>query len=393
VTLPGRGTSPDKAAGEIELCLRMADQIHAPDVRSGRTVEEDIGAPFIAALRASRIPMLVTDPRQPDNPIVLVNDAFLSLTGYSQTEILGRNCRFLQAPATDPAEADGRHLAFTSEQGVAAEVLSYRKDGTPFWGDLFISPVHDSGGRLMHHVVSYIDVSERREARSALQRAKREGEAERRRAEELQTVLDEKTRLLQQLDHRVKNNLQIISSLVLLKARRVQDLSAQHVLNTMAERIGALSLVDRLLYPIADARRFDVAEFIRILSNDLVSTAEPDQIALALDLESIVVPPGQAASLALILNELITNAVRHAFPNGRTGLLTLRTRQMDEGARIVVQDDGVGMGGAPQSFDGFGRVLVEMMVRQVRARISWEDAGPGTCVVVTVPLEADGASH
>jgi PAS domain S-box-containing protein len=119
--------------------------------------------PFAAAVRATRMPMLITDPRQPDHPIVFVNDAFARLTGYTRAETLGRNCRFLQGPGT--STEDVRRVRDSIERRVPIEVelLNYRKDGTTFWNRLLISPVFDAEGELTFFFASQFDVTPERE--------------------------------------------------------------------------------------------------------------------------------------------------------------------------------------------------------------------------------------
>jgi PAS domain S-box-containing protein len=94
---------------------------------------------FIAVER-TRMPMVVTDPRQPDHPIVLANQAFLELGGYRADEVVGRNCRFMQGPGTDPRQIDKIRQAICDEQEVVVELLNYKKDGSTFWNELFLSP-------------------------------------------------------------------------------------------------------------------------------------------------------------------------------------------------------------------------------------------------------------
>jgi len=355
-------------------------------------IASGLGNPFTAAFRAARMSMLITDPNQPDHPIIFVNDAFTALTGYERDEVIGRNCRFMQGAETSREEVARISAAVARGEAVDVEILNYRKDGQPFWNRLFISPVHNEAGDLVYFFASQVDVSDKREAQAELQRSRDalEGEVQRR-TRDLQAALDQKTVLLHEVDHRVKNNMQVVSSLVLLKARRVRDTAAQRVLNNMAERISALATMHRLLYPAGDVGRFDVRQFITELSHDLVGAAEPDQITLALDVEPVGVAPAKATPLALMINELVTNAVRHAFPDGRKGQLAIAASRLDGDLRIVVQDDGIGMNSTPIPDGSFGRILAEMLARQIRATLSWEDAGPGTRAVVVVPLNADEA--
>jgi PAS domain S-box-containing protein len=128
---------------------------------------------FFAAVSTTRMPMIVTDPNKSDNPIVFVNDAFLNLTGYSERELLGRNCRFLQGPATDQATISEIREAIAAGREISTELLNYRKDGSSFWNALFISPVMNEAGELVYYFASQLDVSRRRDAEDALRQAQK----------------------------------------------------------------------------------------------------------------------------------------------------------------------------------------------------------------------------
>jgi PAS domain S-box-containing protein len=106
--------------------------------------------------------LLITDPNQPENPLVYVSPAFERITGYSPAEVLGRNCRFLQGKETDPSVVREMRHAIRQGRDCAVELLNYRKDGTPFWNNLTIVPVKDEAGRLTHFVGVMTDVTERR---------------------------------------------------------------------------------------------------------------------------------------------------------------------------------------------------------------------------------------
>ncbi|MDL5364794.1 hybrid sensor histidine kinase/response regulator [Xanthomonas sp. NCPPB 2654] len=128
---------------------------------------------FFAAVETTRMPMIVTDPRQADNPIVFVNRAFVEMTGYSSDELLGNNCRFLQGPDTDRDTVDSVREAIATRSEVAVEILNYRKDGSSFWNALFISPVYNEHGELVYFFGSQLDVSRRRDTEDALRQAQK----------------------------------------------------------------------------------------------------------------------------------------------------------------------------------------------------------------------------
>jgi len=116
------------------------------------------GDPFVAAFDAAGTAMVVSDPTLPDNPIVHVNAAFEALTGFSAAEVVGRNCRFMQGPLTDPADVDRLRRAIADGQPVTIDLLNHRRDGTPFWNRLTVAPV-GGNGTPRWFVASQLDVT------------------------------------------------------------------------------------------------------------------------------------------------------------------------------------------------------------------------------------------
>jgi PAS domain S-box-containing protein len=123
---------------------------------------------FAVAVRATRTPMLIADARQSGCPIVFVNDAFCRMTGYGRGEVIGRNCRFLQGPATDPAIVAVIRARLLAGEALETEIVNYRKNGEAFWNQVMIEPVRDAAGVLTHFVSNQTDVTEARAARAEL---------------------------------------------------------------------------------------------------------------------------------------------------------------------------------------------------------------------------------
>ncbi len=144
---------------------------HVPD---NLKPESHRGDPFAAAVRATRMPMIVTDPSQYDNPIVFANDAFLKLTGYTRLDVTGRNCRFLQGPETDPAAIDRLRAAIQQEADIRVDLLNYRKDGSTFHNALYVGPVRDAAGKVVYFFASQLDVSEHYALTAEIERLKGE---------------------------------------------------------------------------------------------------------------------------------------------------------------------------------------------------------------------------
>lgn len=129
-------------------------------------LHEEAELAFVAMSRA-RLAMVVTDPRRADNPIVLANDSFLELTGYARDEVIGRNCRFLQGPATDAAAVAAIRDAVAAARDVEVELLNYRKDGSHFWNELAISAIRDAAGNVINFFASQKNVTSRHELQAA----------------------------------------------------------------------------------------------------------------------------------------------------------------------------------------------------------------------------------
>ena len=141
--------------------IDSADRLTAAMVHAG----DD---PFRAVIAATRTPIAITDPRQPDNPLIYVNDSFCDLSGFTADELVGRNCRFLQGPDTDRDVVAEIRTAIRAGQPIERDILNYRRDGTRFWNRLAIAPVFDAAGVLTFFFASQQDVTAERERLSAM---------------------------------------------------------------------------------------------------------------------------------------------------------------------------------------------------------------------------------
>jgi len=127
---------------------------------------------------------------------------------------------------------------------------------------------------------------------------------------------------------------------------------------------------------------------VRDLAGDVAASAGRNGVEIRLDLEPVAVAASQAAPLALVVNELLGNAVKHGFPGDRTGSVLIAIHRREGEFDLSVADDGVGMGEGPIALDGFGGVIVQLLCQQLRAKMRIEDAQPGVRVVVTLPVNA-----
>lgn len=363
--------------------MKQRDDWHLTDA-----IHHDLGSgdPFAAAVRATRMAMMITDGGGKDNPIVFCNEAFQQLTGYAREDLVGRDCRMLQGPETDSATIAQLREAVRTATPINVDILNYRKDGTSFWNALYMSPVRNAEGEVQFFFASLINVTERVEAQADIARQKANVEREVvRRTADLEAALEAKSLLLHEVDHRVKNNLTMIGSLLRLQARSIEDPIIASKLEAMLERVDALSTVHRLLYQSEDITRFDLGAFVANLVSDVVGSSGRNDISIETDVAPIDLPSSKATALGLVVNEVITNAIKHGFADGRPGILRVSARTVGGGATIMVRDDGHGMA-EPQPMAGMGRSLITRLSRQVGASAAWSDASPGTCVTLTLPI-------
>ncbi len=342
--------------------------------------------PFAAAFKATRMPMLITDPRQPDNPIIFCNQAFSNLTGYSTDELIGRNCRLLQGPETDSNAVARLREAIAAEQDLAIDILNYRKDGSQFWNALFVSPVRDANGEVVYFFASQLDFTTIKSKELDLAEARQSAEREvARRTHDLSEALKAQTLLVHEVDHRVKNNLLTIASIVKLQARMSENDLVKRTLFSVLNRVEALSTVQRKLFTSSDLGRFDVSDFAKDLIEDLVGALKRDDIRVTTDLSPLLVPAVKASPLALIINELVLDAVRRGLSDGG-GDIYLQVRRTNGHFVIRVTDTTKPVSVNPEE-EAFGKLMLETCAKQLGAKIAREVEGYRTDVQVTMLVE------
>ncbi len=214
--------------------------------------------------------------------------------------------------------------------------------------------------------------------------------------EALAAAVSEKDVLIREVHHRVKNNLQIIGSLISLQVSRSGSPEAKRELNSLAGRIRSLSLIHDKLYQGANLARLGLRDYVRDLCRHLAAFLEEPgrQIRLTCELCELELPLDTAINLGLIVNELVTNAYKHAFPGDGPGRIRVTAAVKDRALEISVTDSGTGIAAEPQR-SGPDRSLGMTLVRNMAARMDGTvrvDTGHGTTVVVTVPLPPGSAT-
>ena len=220
---------------------------------------------------------------------------------------------------------------------------------------------------------------------------------ERKRVEaRLQASLSEKELLLREVYHRVKNSLQVISSLLSLQEVHVADQTAVAVLRNARDRVRSMALVHERLYRSSDLSQVDFDEYLRQLARELQhSYGLSESIRFAFRLDSVRLGIDVAVPCSMIVHELVSNALRHAFPGGGPGRVEIALQSAGPGlGRLSVADDGVGLPppDARARSGSLGLQLVEMMVEQIGGRLDVSRA-PGACFDVLFPVTQPGRAE
>jgi PAS domain S-box-containing protein len=295
---------------------------------------ENLG-PFVVAAETTRMAMVFTDAREPDNPIIFTNDSFLSLTGYMREEVLGQSFNFLMAHGADADALARIEAEFHGDTSKGSEILYRRKDGSEFWAALFISPVRDESGDIVQYFASFVDLTQHKD-------------------DEAQSKM-----LIDELNHRVKNTLATVQSIVWQALRTTSDPKA--IRESIESRLTALSRSHDLLTREnwKNAGLFDVVN--DALQPFTVVDGRADRIVIMG--ENIRLSPKAALVLGITFNELATNAVKYgAFSNG-VGSVRIEWAMkpvLDGDADLHLQwreKDGPPV--IPPSHQGFGSRVIE----------------------------------
>ena len=205
----------------------------------------------------------------------------------------------------------------------------------------------------------------------------------------LQQMLDERTALLHELDHRVKNNLQLLLSLVGIEFRQAKDEQVRHVLGRMKERMQALAAAHRDLYDGQGSARFDASRFARGLCEELAASVPGVRITPEFEIGNVEVEAAKAAPMALLFNEIVVNALTHAYRE-RQGKLKLTLRIQDGTLLFRISDDAFSLEEKQAAKDSASGTILKALARQLDAGVEWPLDNPAVLVCVTMPIQDVG---
>lgn len=240
-----------------------------------------------------------------------------------------------------------------------------RRDGTTFPLDFTCNPIRDETNALVGAVVTFKDITERKHAE-----------------EQIRESLHEKEVLLKEIHHRVKNNLQVITSLLNLQSGAITQPEVLAMFMESQNRIRSMALIHEKLYQSPDLAKIDFADYADNLARHLYRTyvVNTGLIKLTVDMENIYLDVDSALPCGLIINELVSNSLKYAFPNERKGEVAIRlSRQEDGKLALRVQDNGVGLpaGMSVSNSKSLGLKLVHILTKQLAGQLEYK-LNPGT---------------
>jgi PAS domain S-box-containing protein len=293
--------------------------------------------------------------------VVCWNRGAERLLGWTEAEILGQSAFVVFVPEDIAAGAHAQELEKAAAEGRAEnERWHRRKDGSRFWGSGIMTGLRDDAGALI-----------------GFGKIMRDRTAQRQLEEQLRASLQEKEVLLKEIHHRVKNNLQVISSVLSLQSDTIGEGAALPAFQDCQVRIRSMALIHEILYQSSNLAQVNLGVYSRRLAEELVRSyqVEPERIRLVVEADEAWVSAEKAMPCGLILNELIANCVKHAFRDGRPGTVRV-TLRAEGGAQVTltVGDSGVGF---PPGVDfrhpeSLGLQLVGLLTEQLGGTVTLE---------------------
>ncbi|MFN0006447.1 MAG: histidine kinase dimerization/phosphoacceptor domain -containing protein [Planctomycetota bacterium] len=316
----------------------------------------------------------------PQMRITHVNRAALDLLGYSREELLGRPfdliCR--SSPGGSPGSSDGSlGPAHPGGPVASSERVFVREDGAEFPVAFSAAELRTEGGPIQGYVCVAQDLSEQKRTEARIRGS-----------------LAEKDLLLREVHHRVKNNMQVISSLLAMQSSETSDPGIVEKLEQSQSRIRSMALIHEQLYRSTQLTDIDIRGYLELLTDHIRrSFGSREAVRVVLDVEEIALDIDQSLACGLIVTELLTNSLKHAFPDDRPGVVTIRLSKEASGDCVLsVSDDGRGLGSPDlDRATTLGLSLVRTLARQLRGRVDVVEAA-GTQLRIHFPIRAlDGS--
>ena len=312
-----------------------------------------------------------------DSECMFFNQTWLDFTGRSMALESGVGWAEGVHPEDLPAMMDVFTRSFAARREFRMEYRLRRFDGEYRWLLDHGRPWFLDDGSFAGFIGSCIDVTDMKDAHTGLVHTNAE----------LRDMLREKDALVSEVHHRVKNNLQLISSILSWNERHVGDAAVRAFSEDLRDRIYSIALIHERLYRAVDFARIELGGYTRELCQHLAAAHGSDRVHLRSEVVPLTVPLDSAVPYGLALTELITNAFKHAFPKGN-GAIRVSLVRAGNRATLTVSDNGVGMPERALDNPGFGLDLVQTLASQLGGKLAFETMEPtsGSFLSLTFPV-------
>jgi PAS domain S-box-containing protein len=347
----------------------------------GHRIEESLKASedrytiLINSLKDHAVLLLDSEGR-----IITWNVGAERIFGYRSDEVMGDLVSRFFSPRDEEGEAMLRTFKEATLQGLKEDQgWRKRKDGSPFWAEIVTTPFADNQKALVGFTQIVRDITRRKQTEDTLTAS-----------------LHEKEALLKEIHHRVKNNLQMISSLLRLQSENIQDPALSAIFLESQNRVRSMAIIHECLYQSPDLAHMDFSDYVDKLTDNLLRTysVQMDKVSIRLDVDKVPLSLDIAIPCGLIITELVSNALKYAYPGARTGSILVKFRVLptNKGYELTVADEGVGLS-HPINFEAtesLGLRLVQILTEQLRGKIHVANGG-GTRFTITFK-EPEGRS-
>lgn len=334
------------------------------DITTERAEEERLKLQESVITNTSEsVVILNAQPGDVGREIIFVNKAFTKLTGYSEDEVIGQTLNFLNGPETDKEVRGKLRKAMDAFEPVEVQFINYKKNGEKFWINTSMVPVQNNKGEYTHWVSIGRDITEQKQNEEAIK-----------------SSLSEKETLLAEIHHRVKNNLAVVSGMMQLQAFESDNEILQEKLHDSVVRIKTMATVHELLYQSNSFSKLEFSETLQKLIENISETLQPNQeIKLDIHCDPITLNINQAIPASLIVNEVITNAYKHAFKDHESGEIIFLLKEEKGQINIEISDNGAGIPEDQLEQSGsLGIHLIDVLSSQINGTSEYKNNGNGT---------------
>lgn len=308
----------------------------------------------------------------PDGSFIRINRRFADMTGYTIDELLQMRAQELSHPGDlEDANAAVQRAIEGKAETFSSERRFLRKDGTVIWVDDTVSLLRDEYGQPRYFIAMVADATGRKRGEAAMR-----------------ALLEEKDVLLREIHHRVKNNMQVVSSLLSLQSLNVEDERLRKVFQESQSRVRAMALIHETLYESDDLSRIELQPYISRVGEGLIGMYRrpSDRITLRVAAEGVALGIDDTVPCGLIINELLSNSLKYAFPEDRAGEVLISACANGKGEiTLEIRDNGVGL---PEQVDIHGtstmgmRLVTGLVENQLGGKIE-VDRSAGTAFKIT----------